>query len=333
MQSGIPGLERSRDALLGPGGKGVADRRAFTSRIRHTRQEIPMFKWLATPLTVTLLAVPLSAQSEVALKEYFEGRTVSPRLALPGTEHGVDIYPGSSRPLDYPRYADRLKDFGTAIKAGEPVTVTKIKVKSRHIEFQLGGGGYGTFGDETSSKVATGATPKTKREKNLEAELKREGDPAKRRAIREELDELKAAREREDARNRSVVAEAEEHRKQNIRQRRMEGGSRFNLRYADRVPSEALTPDAIMSALAQYVDFTQLRAPEASASAPQRLRGSVRKGMLLQEADAIFGAPLASSERKEGNLKVLKREYSGPDGRVTGEFVEGVLIRYTVSSE
>jgi hypothetical protein len=292
-----------------------------------------MIKWLAPAFAFALTAAPVVGQSEAALKEYFEGRTVTPKLALPGTENGVDIYPGSARPLEYPRYADRLKDYGTAIKAGEPVIVTKIKVKSRLIEFQLGGGGYGTFGDETSSNVGTGAAPKTKRERNLEADLKRETDPAKKRSIREELDELKAEREREDARNRSVVAEAEEHRKQNIRQRRLEGGSRFNLRYSDQVPAEALRPEAVMAALAQYVDFGQLQVqePQPAASAPRRT-GLLQKGMLLQEVDASLGAPVATTERRE-NLKVVQRDYSSPMGRVTAYFVDGVLVRYTVTSE
>jgi hypothetical protein len=286
-------------------------------------------------VALVLAAAPLAGQSEVVLKEYFEGRTVSVKLALPGTDDGVDVYPGSPRPLDYSRYASRLKAFGTAIRAGESVTVTKIKVKSKHIEFQLGGGGYGTFGDETSSNVATGSAPKTNREKNLEAEVKRETDPARRRALKEELDDLKAAREREDARNRSTVAEAEEHRKENIRQRRSEGGSRFNIRFADRVPPEALSPEAVMAALAQYVDFEQLHSSAAETPvAPQPSRSAtLHKGMLLQEVDGALGAALASTERKEGTLRVVQRKYSAPMGQVTAEFVEGVLIRYTVTSE
>jgi hypothetical protein len=292
-----------------------------------------MRRWLTTALVVAFAAAPLAAQSEAALKEYFEGRTVSLKLAMPGTENGVDVYPGSSRPLDYSRYADRLKDYGTAIRAGEQVTVTKIKVKSKLIEFQLGGGGYGTFGDETSSNVSTASAEKTKREKNLEAELKREADPIKKRAIKEELDDLRSAREREDARNRSAVAEAEEHRKQNIRQRRLEGGSRFNLRYADRVPMEALTPDAVMASLAQYVDFGQVRNdPPRSATAGHR-GGLPRKGMLLPDLEGLLGPAASASERKEGSLKVQSREYLTPDGRLTAEFVEGVLIRYRIASE
>ena len=291
-----------------------------------------MDRWVTATLLLSFGAAPAAAQSEAALKEYFEGRTVSSKLALPGTENGVDVYPGSPRPLDYSRYADRLKDYGTAIKAGEPVTITKIKVKSKLIEFQLGGGGYGTFGDETSSNISTAPAEKTKREKNLEAELRRETDPAKKRAMKEELDDLKSAREREDARNRSAVAEAEEHRKQNIRQRRMEGGSRFNLRYADRVPPEALTPDAVMAALGQFVDFSQVRSdpPRATALQPG---GLPRKGMLLQDVDGLLGPAASVSERKEGTLKVQTREYTTTAGRVTAEFVEGVLIRYRVSSD
>jgi hypothetical protein len=161
--------------------------------------------------------------------------------------------------------------------------------------------------------------------------------------MREELDNLEADRERENARNRSAVAEAEEHRKQNIRQLRLEGGSRFNIRYQDQVPSEALTPESVMAALAQYVDFGQLRANGPATSEPgatsppasslPRGPGSLHKGMLLPEVDALLGPPSSSSERKEGSLKVTERVYSSPNGRVTAWLVEGVLIRYTMTSE
>jgi hypothetical protein len=300
-----------------------------------------MVRWFQPALALAAAAAPLAAQSEAALKEHFEGQMVTPRLAMPGTEDGVDVYPGTARPLDYSRYADRIKDYGTAIRAGEPVTVTKIKVKSKHIEFQLGGGGYGTFGDETSTNVNTAEAPKTRREKNLEADLKRETDPAKKRAIKEELDDLKAERERENARNRSNVAEAEESRKQNVRQRRLEGGSRFNIRYPAGVPAEAMTPAAVTRALAQYLDFGPTQAAltppsiplQPAAAAPAPGNGLPRKGMLLPEVEAMLGEPATVKERKEGTLRVQTREYPTPNGRITGEFVEGVLFRYTVTSQ
>ncbi|HEU5049522.1 MAG TPA: hypothetical protein VFU00_04300, partial [Gemmatimonadales bacterium] len=274
-------------------------------------------------------------------KEYFEGKSVTLKIAMPGTENGVDLYPADPRPLDYPRYADRLKDYGTSIRAGSTAMVTKIRVKSKHVEFQLDGGGYGTMGDETSSDIPVSTTPKTKREQNLEAELKRETDPVRKRQIKEELDDLRKDREREDARNRAEVADAEAQKESNIRQRRLEGGSRFNIRYRDRLPDEALTPAGIEAALAEYVAFGPAAPPSTFAEAaaapvaaePSRptARGP-RKGMLMPEADEALGPPLKSAERLEGKLKVVTRTYATPDGQVAAEFVEGVLIRYTVTS-
>jgi hypothetical protein len=293
------------------------------------------------PIALCLLAPALHAQSEAALKERLEGRAVTVKLAMPGAEEGVDVYPATDKPLDYPRYASRLKKFGTALHSGQSAMITKIKVKSDHIEFQLDGGGYGTMGDETSSNVNVGSAPKTKRERNLEAELRRATDPARKRAIKEELDELRRDREREDARNRATVAEAEEHKKENIRDRRIEGGSRFNLRYRDGVPESALTAESVMQALAEYVDFGEsavaqvsspLNSPEVSAPATPASR-LPRKGMLLEEADALLGTPRTTSQRAEGKLKVVTRTYAMEGGRVTAEFVEGVLIRYTMSSD
>ena len=288
----------------------------------------------------------LHGQSEAALREYFEGRTVQVKLAMPGAEDGVDIYPGTSKPLDYPRHASRLKQYGTAIKPGTEALVTKVKVKSNLIEFQLDGGGYGTMGDETSSSVSVPNTPKTKREQNLEGELKRTSDPARRRAIKEELDDLKAEREREDARNRASVAEAQEAKKANIRQRRLEGGSRFNLRYRERVPASALTAESVKAALAAYVDFPEPAAvaestapqpfgPGASGAAagPAPVTGLPAKGMLQDDVDHMLGTPEKSTDRAEGKLKVTTRVYSTKAGRVSAEFVEGVLIRYTVTSQ
>lgn len=288
-------------------------------------------------LTALALGVPrLSAQSEAALRQHFEGKTVTMKLAMPGTESGVDIYPLAEPPLDYPRYADRLKDYGTAIRSGESVMITKIKVKSNLIEFQLGGGGYGTSGDETSSNVSVSSAPKTKREKNLEAELKRETDPNKQRDMREEIDGLRREREREDSRNRAAVAEAQEQKKQNIRQRRLEGGSRFNIRYRDGVPSSAITPEAVKQALAEYISFEgTLAGPsplQPAGGEPAPRNGLPRKGMLLAEADELLGAPQKTSERMEGRLKVVTRVYSTSAGIINAEFVEGVLFRYTATS-
>ncbi len=58
-----------------------------------------MLKRLASIAAMLLLgALHLEAQSEPALREYFEGKTVAVKQPMPGTEEGVDIYPGTNRP-------------------------------------------------------------------------------------------------------------------------------------------------------------------------------------------------------------------------------------------
>ena len=210
--------------------------------------------------------------------------------------------------------------------------VTKIRVKSKHIEFQLDGGGYGTFGDDVSSDVPVSSAPKTKREQNLEAELKREKDPVRKREISEELDDLRKEREREDARNRAEVADAEaaegaEHPPASPR-----GRLRFNVRYRDRLPDEALTVEGLKAVLADYVEF-EPASPDVGHTSWALVPTGPRKGMLLREADELFGRAAATSERNEGKLKVLTRTYSTVDGKLDADFVEGVLIRYQVTSE
>jgi hypothetical protein len=300
---------------------------------------------LARSLVLVALLLPrfAHAQSEAALREYFEGRTVTVKIAMPGTEDGVDVYPGTAKPIDFPRHASRLKQYGTALRKGDQALVTKLKVKSKLIEFQLDGGGYGTMGDETSSNVNVASAPKTKREENLEGELKREKDPARRRELKEELDDLKARREREDARNRASVAEAEESKKANIRQRRLESGSRFNIRYKEGVPAAAITPEAVKEALAAYLEFGQAAPAVAETATAQPLTGSVppgksapgglpSKGMLQADVDQLLGTPQKTSDRMEGRLKVSTRVYPTSAGQVTAEFVEGVLIRFSMTS-
>ena len=286
---------------------------------------------------IALSARSAAAQSESSLRHFFEGKSVTINVEMPGSEDGVDVYPGRSQPVDYRKHAARLKQFGTAIKKGDQVTITKVKLKDDLIEFQLGGGGYGTFGDDTYSSVSVPSAPKTQREKNLEKDLEKTTDAAQRRKIKEELDDLRKDREREDARNRAQVADAEQLKQANIRQKRLEAGSRFNIRYPKPMPDEALTPDGVMRALAEYVDFSPIKGQNVKASgttapsAPARL-DDLRKGLTAEDVDALLGRPASISERREGTLTVQTSVYRRDNRTVTAEFVEGVLIRFTIAS-
>jgi hypothetical protein len=282
-------------------------------------------------------AAPAAAQNEDALRTFFEGKRVALRIDMPGAAEGVDVKADAREALNFPRYRDSLKRYGTAIRSGDSVTVTLVKVKKDLIEFQLGGGGYGTFGDDTSTTVYIADAPKTEREKQLEKRVKDEDDRAVRRKLQAELDDLHDRRERENKRiaverERASAAKAER-----IAERRLRGGSRFNLRYDDRVPA-GIRPDDVMAALAEYVDFGSLppasmrpsRMPEPSPAADIT---QLRKGMTRAEAVRAFGKPADASERKDGGLLVNTLVFVVGDQRISADFVEDICVRYTISSK
>jgi len=284
---------------------------------------------------MVLAAAPAFSQSESALRQRFEGRTVVVKIDMPATAQGVDVEPNGEQPLDSGSYGYRLKSFGTAIRAGEPVTVTKIKVKDKLIEFQLGGGGFGTFGDSSSSSTYVPSATKTARERELERQVRDEKDAQRKKDLQRELNDLRREREREDSRNRVVAEAADAVKKEADRRRALEAGSRFNVRYRNGVPPAALTPDGLMRALAEYVDFEggPGRAAVDEERPPAAGRGPLRKGLAWEEVTDMLGQPETTSDRTEGSLKTKTAVFVRGGDRIETLFVEGVLVKYTISSK
>jgi hypothetical protein len=103
-------------------------------------------------LAVSFSALCWSAQSgQAALQSYFVGRQVRLKIDMPGTARGVDLRVDAGDPMDWKQYSSRLKESGPAIRSGDRATVTTIVVKKNLIEFQLDGGGFGTFWDDSST--------------------------------------------------------------------------------------------------------------------------------------------------------------------------------------
>lgn len=285
------------------------------------------------PVLLMALAAPAAAQSEAELKSAFEGRRVTLRIDLPGDSGGVDVHADAKRAIDFNKYKDALKRYGTAIHVGEAVVVTLVKVKKDLIEFQLGGGGFGTFGDDTSTSANLRVPEKTSRERDLEKRIKDEDDRDRRRRLERELDDLREGRERETARVMAERERIEEQKRERIAEQRLRAGSRFNIRYEDRVPA-GMRPEDLMASLAEYVDFGG-RPGARDASPPPPPSGDitmVRKGLLRAEAERLFGPPASASERREGGLSVTTLVFVVADQRITAEFVDEVLIRYTIMS-
>lgn len=278
------------------------------------------------------------AQSESALRQAFEGKTVTVKLDMPGTSKGVDVYPLETIPLNFREVADRTKDYAIALKMGQQVMVTKLVVKKDHIEFQLGGGGYGTLGDETGSAASANDAGESKEERQLRDSIKVAANPAKKKAFEKELSNLRNTRERENARARAEAAQANELRDANIRAKRAQSGSRFNIWYKPTVPADGMTPNGVMNALKPYLDFSGaavVDAPSTSNSSGRPAAGtnalaSVRKGLLLSEVEALLGPANIASESKEGVLTLMKRNYNYDGKKVVASFVNGVLIDYSI---
>ena len=291
--------------------------------------------------TLLLLGSALAADEaadEKVLKRFFEGHSVVVRLDMPATASGIDVYPEREDPVDYGKLGDRTRASGVAVREGERIVVSRIKLKDDLIEFQLGGGGFNSFKDGSGTATAT-SVPKSSLEKDLERELKEEKDSRRRREIQRELDDLRHEREAENARKREIAEQTNDRRREHDRRRALEMGSRFNVRFEKKdVPSAFRSPEGVMRALGRYVDFLDLGPgfPESPAdlsleraNTPVPLPGPelARTGMTRQQVEAIYGEPLREDEKEEGVLRVRVASYqSGPE-RIEVTYVDDVAVR------
>ena len=280
------------------------------------------------------------AQNEAALRESLEGRTMVLRIDMPGSQLGVDVYPDRRLPVDFGDVARHLKEYGTGIHQGESQTITLIKVKDNLIEVQLGGGGFGTFLDVLSAPttVVVPTYYKTPRERDLEDQLRYERDWRERQRIQRELDEIRRDRERRNAN----AAIANRMAQQEVRERRANSGSRFNVRFDGKyVPSEYLTPDGLLRALARYgqVVDANMHGEEYEAAGSGRpivsvgALTSLKKGMTLQDVERALGPAAAVSRHDVDTMVIEERTYYVGDRIVVARFVSGVMIEYLIRSK
>lgn len=210
------------------------------------------FLTIACFLLVSIISV--QGQNEDQLKRYFEGRRVVARMDMPATKDGVNIYPNRDNPIDDAERSARLDQHGAAVRAGDEVVITKIKVKGKHIEIQLGGGGYGTFWHESAS-VSAEPVYKSRREKRLERELRNENDERRRRRLRSELRSLRNEREEQEDINREEAGRLSEEKAVVIAERALGAGSRFNLRYEEKLTAADLSVESVRDVLSRFLEI------------------------------------------------------------------------------
>ena len=82
-----------------------------------------MRRLLSVLAAVLLGATTAAAQTEGDLKQHFEGRHVTPKIDVPATKDGVNVYPESARPLEYSGHAAKLKRRGATTP---PASVRRV---------------------------------------------------------------------------------------------------------------------------------------------------------------------------------------------------------------
>lgn len=289
--------------------------------------------------TVVIASTPAFAQRGL------EGTTVTVKMDMPASQTGVDVYPDDRSPIDFHKVADRLKQYGVGVHNGESIMITKVVPKKDHIEVQLGGGGYGTFGDVFAAAANSAPTVpyefKSQHEKDLEAESKYGSNYWDRRSAREDLDHEKRERNRDNAQAAMINAQSRAINQANEARARSQDGSRFNIRYRGSLPGDAASADSIREALAQVVDFGDGGSYGRGYDAPQRSMrpsggsgagGALHKGLTISQVEQTLGPASKVDSRAEGGLETMVRQYNTDDGqRVTAQFVGGVLVDYQIA--
>ena len=308
---------------------------------------------LIVPFAAVVLgiaAAPAHAQTEWALKQAFEGQFIIVKMDMPASHLGVDLYPDQQPSVDFRAYSARVREFGVALRPGDRIMITTVRVKKKNIEFQLGGGGYGVFGDDSGS-VYVPDENKSRREKDLEKWIKDERDYERRRRMQRELDDLRRDRERENRRARSESRELTAQKESEIASKRLDAGSRFNLWFDEyRLASRVPTPREMRLMLSQFVDFedgpggrpdlrTDLRTDARPMAPPPAPRGDLsrvhelRRGMSMTDVHDMLGDPSRNKAGKQGELTTITEWYEDGDRVTEVVYVGNVIVRFSTASK
>lgn len=279
-------------------------------------------------MALALLGPRVAAPDEDALRRAFEGRVVAPRIDMPATKGGVNVYPHRPMPLDLGEVARDIARYGVGVPRGRAVQVTRIKVKGKHVEFQLGAGGARQEPSAPSSYV-----PRSREEQRLEEEIRKTRDRETKEALEDRLRDLRDRRRREKERLEALARIEQELvlSQHTAEEWALMAGARFNVRFDSGVPSEALSPRGFVALMGRWVDFEAT--PDAGEGRGAVASGPLRKGMLEEEVALDFGPPLRCQDSAAEGLEIRTCRWALHEGHLEARFVEGVLVKYTVSSE
>lgn len=252
---------------------------------------------------VVMMVARADAQDERHLKQAFEGKRITLLIEMPASQEGIDIIPGSRRPLDFEKYSGRLKKHGTAIREGERAMITKIRVKDDLIEVQLGGGGYGTFGDVFGSIVNNnGADSGAAQQMRISNERTQRAASGSRFNLR-----FPNGITPEDLTPDAIV---------------------------DALADYASFPAAAVASRRQLQESAEPDPADTRTArpdpAPARSESAMqlRKGMLEEDVESVAGKPIGESTAGPMTTK----KYRWRDGVLEADYVNGVMVGYRIAS-
>jgi hypothetical protein len=329
-------------------------------------------------LSIAFGAVMATAEVDSSsIESYFSGKKVVLKIDMPGSNKGIDLRFNKNPPMNWKEYSQRMKQFGPALRKGDVARVTTIVIKRDMIEFQLDGGGFGTFLDDSNTKVEAQSVDKSDYEKNLERQIANSTDDDERRRLQRDLDRERSRRQRQESANRSDAEVASQIKAEKVAGDRMRGGSRFNLRWDKSIPADQQNPQAVMRLLSEYIDFSNWQSGSAAGQSPMSgspssgsatLGGEVsnrydpgndnphnagqgspnespadqpgsptahlKRGMKLSEVNDLLGQGQKKSESSSSDgMKTEIYDYTVDDREVTVTYVEGIVIRFSISSK
>lgn len=292
-----------------------------------------MHRSLGPALGLLLLASPAVAQNEEALRSGLVGKSVILKIDMPASHKGIDLRFDRDEPFNPAENASRIREHDAALREGDRISITYIKLKGDLIEVHLAGGGF-NWGSDTTTKTFS-PTPKTSRESDLDKRIKAETDRQRKRDLERERDDLRRDREERDSWRRRDIEEYNIRAHERDQERALRAGSRFNLRFKKRVPPAALTADGVIDYLSRWVDFSA-GAPPARGSVSKAPRpgdgGSdwLRKGLLRKDVERRLGRPRSESECRGGENDCRLAVYADAGDEIEATFVEDVLVRFTI---
>jgi hypothetical protein len=304
----------------------------------------------------TTMALPLHAQDESRLRKALEGKRITLKMDMPATSEGVDVYAGSSRPVDYDKVGKRMKKEGVALRDGEAARITKIKVKDDLIEVQLNGGGYGTFGDGLGSLLKnqaadSGVAQQMKYQNERTAKLAGgsrfnlrypngvDSDALTPEAVIQALEEYATfppgiATTTTQVSYSSTATPSPTAAASSSPTQVRKGMSAEDVAGAAGAPISSrsngpITTNRYRSAKGSLeVDFVNDVAVEVR-ELPASGKGSLHKGMSIEEVEQLAGKPTAAIMKNQ----ITTNKYNWQGGILEADFFNGVLVAYRTSSK